>query len=50
MDVEAISLVTSCRTLPMKDLNTSDYLPLMDSLMYEACPSRCEYISWATQD
>ena len=28
MDVEAASMVVSCRTLPMEDLNTSDHLPL----------------------
>ena len=37
MDVEAISMVASCRTLPMEDLNTSDHLPLTVSLTYEAC-------------
>ena len=32
MDVEAASMMTSCRTHPMEDLNTSDHLPLAVSL------------------
>ena len=34
-DVDAAELVSSCRTLNKEDLNTSDHLPLTDSLMYE---------------
>ncbi len=34
MDVEAVSLMSSCRTHPMVDLNTSDHLPLTVSLVH----------------
>jgi len=39
MDVEATSLMSSCRTHTMEDLNTSDHLPLMASLMYNSYSS-----------
>ena len=38
MDVEAASMVTSCVTHFMDDLNTSDHLPLTASISYDACP------------
>ena len=41
MDVEAASLMTSCRTHPMEDLNTSDHLPLTVSLSYNVCSDSC---------
>ena len=37
MDVEAASMMVSCRTHPMEDLNTSDHLPLTVHLSYDAC-------------
>ena len=40
MDVEAASMMTSCCTHPMEDLNTSDHLPLTMSLSYDACSDR----------
>ena len=36
MDVEAASMVASCRIHPIEDLNTSDHLPLTVSLYYSA--------------
>ena len=36
MDVEAASMMVSCHTHPMEDLNTSDHLPLMVGLYYSA--------------
>ena len=36
MDIEAASMVSSCHTHPMEDLNTSDHLPLTVSLSYDA--------------
>ena len=37
MDIKAASMMTSCRTNPMEDLNTSDHLPLTVSLSYDVC-------------
>lgn len=37
MNVEAASLMSSCHTHPMEDLNTSDHLPVTVSLLYEGC-------------
>ena len=37
MDVEAASMMVSCRTHPMEDLNTSDHLPLTVHLSYDTC-------------
>ena len=34
MDVEATSMITSCRTHDMTDLNTLDHLPVTASLVY----------------
>ena len=39
MDVGAVSMMDSCYTHPMDDLNTSDYLPLTVSLSYDVCLS-----------
>ena len=36
MDVEAASMMVSCRTHPIEDLNTSDHLPLTVGLYYSA--------------
>ena len=36
MDIKAASMVSSCHTHPMEDLNTSDHLPLTVSLSYDA--------------
>ena len=33
-DEVAASLLLQCHTLPMEDLNTSDYLPLIADMMY----------------
>ena len=41
MDVEAASMMTSCRTHLMEDLNTSDHLPLTVCLSYDACSDTC---------
>lgn len=41
MDVEAASMMTSCHTHPMEDLNTSDHLPLTVSLSYDVCSESC---------
>ena len=37
LDVEAVSLMSSCYTHPMEDLNMSDHLPITACLMYEGC-------------
>ena len=37
MDVEAVSLLSSCHTHPMEDLIMSDHLPITACLMYEGC-------------
>ena len=37
MDVEAVSLLSSCHTQPMDDLNMSAHLPITTCLMYEGC-------------
>ena len=37
MDVRAVSMIDSCRTHPMDDLNTLDHLPLTVSLSYDVC-------------
>ena len=37
MDIKAASMMTSCLTHPMEDLNTSDHLPLTVSLSYDVC-------------
>ena len=37
MDVEAVSLMSSCHAHPMEDLNMSDHLPITACLMYEGC-------------
>ena len=42
MDVEATSMVSSCCTHTMSDLNTSDHLPLTVSLIYDSCTSDSE--------
>ena len=42
MDVEATSMVSSCCTHTMSDLNTSDHLPLTTSLIYDSCTSDSE--------
>ena len=34
MDVEAVSLMSSCHTHPMQNLNMSDHLPITACLMY----------------
>ena len=39
MDVGAASMMASCSTHPMNDLNTSDHLPLTVCLSYDACTS-----------
>ena len=39
MDVGAASMMASCSTHPMDDLNTSDHLPLTACLSYDACTS-----------
>ena len=36
MDVEAVSLMSSCHTHPMEDLSTSDYLSI--TVRYGMCP------------
>ena len=53
MDVEAASMMTSCCTHPMEDLNTSDHLPLSVSLSYDVrsesySPDNCGFkkIDW----
>ena len=33
-DVEATSMISHCRALPMEDLNTSDHLPLLADMLY----------------
>ena len=33
--MDATSMVSSCKTLPMADLNTSDHLPLIAELAIE---------------
>ena len=37
MDVSAASIMDSCCTHPMDDLNTLDHLPLTVSLLYDVC-------------
>ena len=37
MDIKAASMMTSCCTHPMEDLNTSDHLPLTVSLSNDVC-------------
>ena len=39
MDVSATSLLQSCQTLPMDDLNTSDHLPIVASIECSVCTS-----------
>ena len=55
MDVGAASLIDSCCTHPMDDLNTLDHLPLTVSLLHDVCSSiqscndgilRCKRIDW----
>ena len=36
-DVEATSLMSDCRILPMVNLSTSDHLPLLVDMMYAPC-------------
>ena len=44
-DVEATSLMSSCHTHPMTDLNTSDHLPQSVTFMYDACAQDAETVT-----
>ena len=41
MDIEAASMMTSCFTHCMEDLNTSDHLPITVFMAYDACLDNC---------
>ena len=52
MDVVATSMLASCHTHQMEDLNTSDYLPITASLVCDASQRKdssqtCKRIDWA---
>ena len=52
MDVAATSMLASCHTHPMEDLNTSDHLPVTVSLVCDTSKVNgsshtCKRIDWA---
>ena len=55
MDVAATSMLVSCHTHPMDNLNTSDHLPITVSLVCDASESNgssqtCKRIDWAEDE